>query len=85
MLPIAQTPPFNCSEPLRRNLLLSSGNGLRRLGVDEAASLLAILERSCLGRANTEALAVVRTTLAATVGVVDTASRDELLSSAVSD
>jgi hypothetical protein len=72
-------------ETLFLNLLLSSSNGLCRLGVDKPASLLVVLERSRLGRADTEALAVVGTAVATAVGIVHASSGDELLSVAVPD
>jgi hypothetical protein len=77
--------PYYRLEPLRSDLLLRSSNGLRRLGVDEPATLLAVLERGCLCRADTEALAVVGAAFAAAVGVVHAPSGDELVSLAVSD
>lgn len=77
--------PLSALKSLRSNLLLSSGDRLGSLRIDKTASLLVVLECSCLCGADTQALAIVGAALAATVGVVDTPSCDELLGLAVSD
>ena len=67
------------------DLGLGGGDGLGRVRVDEAASLLAVLQGGRLGGADTETLAVVGAARRRAVGVVDAAARDELGGLAAAD
>ena len=71
-------PSIHRLEALLGDLGLGGGDGLGRGRVDEAASLLAVLQGRRLAGADAEPLAVVGAAGRRAVGVVDAPARDEL-------
>lgn len=82
--PLPTPSPTGASlEALSDDLLPGSLDGGRAVGVDEAATLLVVLEGRSLGRADAEALRVVGAAGRGAVGVGNAAASNELLAPSV--